>query len=198
MKSLRIGCQLYLYTIIIEQQDVNTYTEWISMFSIILANVIAYVLIAIWLSTDGKNPSLEMKLISAKEEKRISAEFLLSYVLPLMAFDFTVWSSMIIFLFYFVCLGFISIKHNSVSINIGLELVGYSLFECVLCKEDNEGNYSDLQMLTKKNLVNHVGGIIKIKSVNTEKSERVMIYKIGCSFYVLKELILKFKERKRG
>ena len=85
-----------------------------------------------------------------------------------MAFDFTVWSSMIIFLFYFVCLGFISIKHNSVSINIGLELVRYSLFECVLCKEDNEGNYSDLQMLTKKNLVNHVGGIIKIKSVNNE------------------------------
>lgn len=39
---------------------------------------------------------------------------------------------------------------------------------------------------------------LKIKSVNTEKSERVMIYKIGCSFYVLKELILKFKERKRG
>ena len=36
------------------------------------------------------------------------------------------------------------------------------------------------------------------ESVNTEKSERVMIYKIGCSFYVLKELILKFKERKRG
>ena len=30
------------------------------------------------------------------------------------------------------------------------------------------GNYSDLQMLTKKNLVNHVGGIIKIKSVNNE------------------------------
>lgn len=49
-----------------------------------------------------------------------------------------------------------------------VELVGYSLFECVLCKEDNEGNYSDLQMLTKKNLVNHVGGIIKIKSVNNE------------------------------
>lgn len=39
---------------------------------------------------------------------------------------------------------------------------------------------------------------LKIKSVNTEKSERVMIYKIGRSFYVLKELILKFKERKRG
>ena len=153
---------------IIEKHDVNTYTEWISMFSIILANVIAYVLIAIWLSIDGKNPSSEMRLISAKEEKRISAEFLLSYVLPLMAFDFTVWSSMIIFLFYFVCLGFISIKHNSVSINIGLELVGYSLFECVLCKEDNEGNYFDLQMLTKKNLVNHVGEIIKIKSVNNE------------------------------
>lgn len=90
---------------IIEKHDVNTYTEWISMFSIILANVIAYVLIAIWLSIDGKNPSSEMRLISAKEEKRISAEFLLSYVLPLMAFDFTVWSSMIIFLFLFCLSG---------------------------------------------------------------------------------------------
>ena len=37
---------------IIEKHDVNTYTEWISMFSIILANVIAYVLIAIWLSIE--------------------------------------------------------------------------------------------------------------------------------------------------
>jgi len=52
----------------------------------------------------------------------------------------------------------------------------------------------------RKNQINKTNkrSTLKIKSVNTEKSERVMIYKIGCSFYVLKELILKFKERKRG
>lgn len=63
--------------------------------------------------------------------------------------------------------------------------------------EDHHGDHENCGGHGEGNKTNK-RSTLKIKSVNTEKSERVMIYKIGCSFYVLKELILKFKERKRG
>ena len=41
------------------------------------------------------------KVISAQEEKTITAEFLLSYILPLFTFDFRTWDGVFLFLIFY-------------------------------------------------------------------------------------------------
>ena len=50
------------------------------------------------------------KILSAEQEKGITSEFLLSYILPLFAFDFTRWVSVFEFLIYFVILAFLCVR----------------------------------------------------------------------------------------
>ena len=56
------------------------------------------------------------RLVSCSEEKSISAEYLLSYILPLFAFDFTQWDQVVLFLIFYVTLAFLCIRHNYFSI----------------------------------------------------------------------------------
>mgnify|MGYP000320977530 FL=1 len=60
----------------------------------------------------------------------ITAEYLLSYILPLFAFDFTKWDEVVKFLIFFLTFGYLCIKHNSFSVNIVLELLGYKMYDC--------------------------------------------------------------------
>ena len=72
----------------------------------------------------------------AKESKTITAEFLLSYILPLFAFDFTQWDEVVKFLFFFLIFGYLCIRHNNFSVNIVLELMHYRMYECRLVNAD--------------------------------------------------------------
>lgn len=58
------------------------------------------------------------KILSAEQEKGITSEFLLSYILPLFAFDFTRWVSVFEFLIYFVILAFLCVRNNNVYANL--------------------------------------------------------------------------------
>ena len=64
-------------------------------------------------------------IVSAVQEKGITSEFLLSYILPLFAFDFTLWSGCVEFLIYYVILAFLCIRNNNVYANLWLEVFGY-------------------------------------------------------------------------
>lgn len=59
------------------------------------------------------------------------AEYLLSYILPLFAFDFTVWNGVVLFLIFFTILGFLCIKHNYFSVNIILEMAEFRFYNCI-------------------------------------------------------------------
>lgn len=146
----------------------NLYTEWISIISIIVVNILAYIVIGVWMKTEGRQASDEVKLCAVKEEKKISAEFILAYILPLMAFDFTRWDSAIIFLFFFLCLGYISTKHNSVSINLGLELAKYSLYECEVQSTEYGDDPLSMLLLSRHGLIDERNRIVEIKSINNE------------------------------
>ena len=72
------------------------------------------------LSFNKKNSdgSQEYTIDDVEEEKALSSEYLLSYILPLFAFDFTVWHQVILFLVFFFVLAFLCICHNYFNVNI--------------------------------------------------------------------------------
>ena len=80
----------------------NRWTEFISIGCILILSLIALIVLMIALCTNGKEGTTPHKIISSTEEKTITAEYLLSYILPLFAFDFTQWSQVVLFLIFFL------------------------------------------------------------------------------------------------
>ena len=108
----------------------------------------------------------EYRIIVAKEEKTITAEYLLSYILPLFAFDFTVWDEVILFLVFFSVFAFLSIRHNHFSVNILLELMHYRFYSCKL---ENEDGISISKIVICQDILSaRIGGIISARSINNE------------------------------
>lgn len=69
-------------------------------------------------------------IVRAKRANKLSAEFLLAYILPMIAFDFSYMNNIVLFLIYFVVLSFLCIRNSNVYTNIFLELKGYKMYEC--------------------------------------------------------------------
>lgn len=67
---------------------------------------------------------------NAKRQKILSSEYLLSYIIPLIAFDFTNTSNIFLFFLYIVILGYLCVKNYNIYTNIILEIKGYSFFVC--------------------------------------------------------------------
>lgn len=108
------------------------------------------------------------RLVSCSEEKSISAEYLLSYILPLFAFDFTQWDQVVLFLVFYVTLAFLCIRHNYFSINVILEVCHYRFYSCTL---ENEDHISiEKKIISKCRMELMKGTDICLTSVNNEYS----------------------------
>lgn len=113
-----------------------------------------------------KEGSLKYKLKTVEEQKSITAEYLLSYILPLFAFDFTRWDQVILFLVYFSTLGYLCIRHNQISVNIVLELSGYRFYKCELLYE--QASTLEKYIISKEKLINHENHEISTIALNNE------------------------------
>ena len=102
----------------------------------------------------------------AKESKTVTAEFLLSYILPLFAFDFTQWDEVVKFLIFFLIFGFLCIRHNNFSVNIILELMHYRMYECKLMNAD--GMEVERTVISKNILSTSKGKDVQVKILNNE------------------------------
>lgn len=143
--------------------------ETISIIVILVLIVISIFILRLTLDIKNRNGIQKYYLIKVEEEKSISAEFLLSYVLPLFAFDFTQWDGVVLFLIFFLFLAFLSIKHNYFSVNIYLECIGYSFYKCELLNE--EDSIKILQnIISRKNLKIQNNEYISLRSLNNEYS----------------------------
>lgn len=111
--------------------------ETISIIVILVLIAISIFILRLTLDIKNRNGIQKYYLIKVEEKKSISAEFLLSYVLPLFAFDFTQWDGVVLFLIFFLFLAFFSIKYNYFSVNIYLECIGYSFYKCELLNEED-------------------------------------------------------------
>lgn len=69
-------------------------------------------------------------ILKAKKANKLSSEFLLAYILPLIAFDFSDLKSIALFLTYFAILAYLCIRNNNIYTNIMLEFKKYRIYSC--------------------------------------------------------------------
>lgn len=144
----------------------NLWTEYISIGCILISCLIALIVLLVALCTNGKEGASPHKVVSAIEEKTITAEYLLSYILPLFAFDFTQWSQVVLFLIFYLTLGFLCIRHNYFSVNIVLEVANFRFYSCTT--ENEDGELLEQRILSHRRLNGCVGEMLYLKSLNNE------------------------------
>ena len=164
-------CPLWISVLFIDIKSIfegnpNLWTEVISISLIVIATIISLVVLLCELNPRHANNKQEYILVSAKDEKTITAEYLLSYILPLFAFDFTVWHEVILFLIFFAVFAFLSIRHNHFSVNVLLELMQYRFYSCEL--ENEDGISISKIVVCKETLSAQVGSVISVRAINNE------------------------------
>ena len=152
----------------------NRWTEYISIGCITVSCIIATIVLLVTLSTSGKEGTVPHTVLSAKEEKVIAAEHMLSCVLPLLAFDFTQWNQVVVFLVFYLTLGFLCIRHNYFSVNIILEIAGFRFYTCMV--ENEDGQKLEQRIISKQRLNGRIGDTLYLRSLNNE-------YKIDVAKY---------------
>lgn len=128
---------LWLSVLIIDIKSIienkqHIITEQCGIAAIVFFFIVSSIKILLAFRKNKNDTTIEYTIDDAEEEKAITSEYLLSYILPLFAFDFTVWHNALIFLLFFSILAFLCIRHQHFSINIILELCGYRFYRCSL------------------------------------------------------------------
>lgn len=144
----------------------NLWTERISISVILIAGLISLVVLPFAFATNSKEGSTKFMIKDAVDDKTITSEYLLSYILPLLAFDFTKWDQVVLFLVFFATLGFLCISHNRFSVNILLEMLNYKIYTCEL--EDEDRNAVQRKIISHRTLNTLQGEYIYLKSLNNE------------------------------
>ena len=164
-------CPLWLSVLFIDIKSIcegnpHVWTEFISISLVLLTAIISLIILICELNPRNTNNQQEYVIVDAKEEKTITAEYLLSYILPLFAFDFTVWDEVVLFLVFFFVFAFLSIRHNHFSVNILLELMRYRFYSCEL--ENEDGVLISKIVVCQEALSAQVGGMILTRAINNE------------------------------
>lgn len=96
----------------------------------------------------------KVKIIKATRANKLSAEFLLAYILPMIAFDFSNLQNIVLFLVYFSVLAFLCIRNNNIYTNIFLEFKGYKMYYCDVSSPiiNTDHIYRECLVISKKNL----------------------------------------------
>lgn len=104
----------------------------------------------------------KVKILKATRANKLSAEFLLAYILPMIAFDFSNMQNLVLFLIYFSVLAFLCIRNNNIYTNIFLEFKGYKMYYCDVSAFLVNTNhiYRDCLMISKTNICQEEENII--------------------------------------
>lgn len=144
------------------------FTEWMTIIVLMIFSVLSIIIVQKAIK-DVKNNSgsSDYEILSAEQINGITSEFLLAYVLPLFAFDFTTWIGVVEFLVYFLVLLFLCVRNNNVYANLFLEFKGYRFFDCEM-QLVVEPNTKPMKMtiLSKKPLESKIGHVITVKVLN--------------------------------
>mgnify|MGYP006954663163 CR=1 FL=1 len=157
---------IFIDILSIVENQVDRGTEYVSICCILIAMIVSITVIYHEIHKHGKEGSTKQIIKAAREEKSITAEFLLSYILPLFAFDFTLWNQVVLFLIFFITLGYLCIRHNYYSVNIMLEIAGYRFFQCNLLNSDNV--ITEQLIMSKQRLNALIGTDIYVVALNNE------------------------------
>lgn len=110
--------------------------NWVCIFVVLIIGILMIIgIISInKFIRDKKNSSHipQIKIKKAIRANKLSSEFLLAYILPMIAFDFAEFKSVVLFMVYFGMLAFLCIRNSNVYTNIWLEIKGYRMYLCDL------------------------------------------------------------------
>lgn len=121
----------------------------------------------------GQNGGRGIIVEAIEERKVMSAEVLLSYVLPLLAFDFGSWVGMVQFLLFFFVILLLQVRHNAITGNVFLELLGYRFYDCKYYNEEagqNEASrrVNDAMLITRSYLDGEDGVKLNVAFLNAQ------------------------------
>lgn len=166
---------LFIDALSIHAGDSPLWTEKIGIFCILVGMLASAYIVSSHLEGKTQENTKRQTVLSQKKEKSITSEFLLSYVLPLFAFDFTVWNETVLFLIFFFTLAALCAIHREFSANVVLELAGYRFYRCTL--RDDFQNETEQIVVSKSTLAYSVGSVITVKSINNDYSLVACVYK---------------------
>ena len=101
------------------ENDNYVVTEWIMIVCILLSFGISFLTVVFSFKNAKKKKRTNARYTLAKitKQKSITAEYVLAYIVPLIAFDFTHWDGVLIFGILFSILTFLCLKHSYFSVN---------------------------------------------------------------------------------
>jgi len=145
--------------------DINLWTEKISVVVIFILSIISmYIIYSNLISC--KNNTHDFTVIEAKEEKFIVTEYVLSYVLPVVSFDFTKWDGVLLFLIIFGILGWQSVKHNCFCVNIFMDFLNFRIYNCKL--KNNDNIEIEKMVVSKRKMTTKKGEKVKLSPINND------------------------------
>lgn len=142
------------------------YAEIISMGLILAGGLVSFWGLSFFLGKKTRDGVRKYTIKRAHKEKTITTVYLLSYVLPLFAFDFTRWEEVFLFLIFFVTFGVLSFYHKNFSANIILELIHYSVYDCDVTNSD--GISTCLKVLGRSELNGKITEEIELRPMNND------------------------------
>lgn len=158
---------IFINLLSIAKNDINLWTEYISIIIIIITNIISTLVILKSMASIQPSEYKAYIVIEAKQEKGITSEFLLSYVLPLFAFDFTQWDGFVQFLIYFIVLAFLCVRNNNVYANLVFEIKKYKFYDCELqWKAEPNAKPIQAMIISKNNIYSQKGNTIEVAKLN--------------------------------
>lgn len=154
---------LFISILSLIRDSSNPYTESIEISLILLGLIFSTLIIIKVITSVSHEHGVKYKIVDAQQEKGITSEFLLSYILPLFAFDFTKWDGAIMFLVYYGILMFLCVRNNNVYANLIFEFKNYKFYNCEL-QWTSEPDVPTMQamIISKKNLCANKGNTVDI------------------------------------
>ena len=115
--------------------------EWCTLGGIFLGLLVSVTKVEGWIrkiSKDGLPNGEEFRLRRIEEKKTLTVEVLLTYVLPLFAFQVTEWQELAEFLVFFAVVVWLAANHRVMSGSLYLELRNYHYYEITMSKVGEE------------------------------------------------------------
>lgn len=146
-------------------KTIDPWTEYISIACIFILFIISFVIMRKGLMADNVQNRNQAEIIEAKDEKFLIAEFLMAYIFPLFAFNFTQWDGMVLFLIFFGIFGWQCIIHKYLCVNIVLNIMGYKVYDCIF---NDDGAEIEKKVLSKRKLRSETNHLIIYTAINND------------------------------
>ncbi|WP_290139646.1 hypothetical protein [uncultured Dubosiella sp.] len=145
----------------------SVWTEWISIMALIIISLFCLWRVISYFSGNKNKRGNKILVLDAKEDKNISIEFFLSYILPLYIFDFQNWLGVVEFVIFFLILCWVMVQKKVFCPSIIFNFLGYKIYNCEIRIKDFK---TSVKIICKEDLEN-------------SEEEEFLVYKITNQFY---------------